>query len=170
MESETAYASKPTCGVIDIVIVAFSYAEDGAMGGGAGTLTFSTAGGTSYRLDFSRGPVKLGEFCRIYHDGSLTATPIPPLTWKHFYLGEGNHFLAHEIVVNKLLHEGLDDPEQMYLNWRDSLGAPLLSREERYHWLIHKAKGAYPQEGSDAEMTWCDACQDEINLWTYWQG
>lgn len=97
-------------------IAAFSYAEDGAMGGDAGTLTFSTADGTSCRLDFSRGPVKPGEFCRVYHDGSLTATPIPSLTWKHLYLGEGNHFLAHEIVVNKLLYEGQDNPEQIYLS------------------------------------------------------
>jgi len=153
-------------------IVAFFYAEEGAMGGNAGTLTFSAADGTTHRLDYSRGPVPLGAFCRAYHDGALTVPPVlSRLTWQHFYLGEGNHFLAHNILVNKLHNEEpCVSEEAVFLRWQERQGTPLLSKEERYRWLIQKARYSYPPKNSPTELTWCDACQDEINLWTYWQG
>lgn len=150
-------------------IVAFYYAEEGAMGSSAGTLTFSTADGTTCRLNYSRGPVTLGEFWRVYHDGAFTAPPIPPL-WQYNYLGQGNHFLIHDIALNKLLDKGQGTSEEVFCLWQEGQGTPLLSKEERYRWLIDKARYTYPPEGSPAELTWCDACRDEINLWTYWQG
>lgn len=150
-------------------IVAFSYAEPGAMGE-AGKIDFSTADGTLYRLNYLHGTVSLGEFRRAYRAGSFETQPIPPLTWHHLWLGAGNHLLIHAIVCAKLMPEGTTDSEQICRKWQDSFGKPLLSREERYRWLIEKARAAYPPEGSGAELTWCDACEDEINLWTYWQG
>lgn len=150
-------------------IVVFSYAEPGAMGE-AGKIEFSTADGTLYQLNYLHGAVSLGEFRKAYRAGSFETQPIPPLTWQQLWLGAGNHLLVHEIACASLMPAGTNDPEQVYLKWRSSLGKPLLSRQERYHWLIEKARAAYPPEGSAEELTWCDACEDEINLWTYWQG
>lgn len=150
-------------------VVVFSYAEPGAMGE-AGTIEFSTAAGALYRMDYLHGEVSLGEFRRAYRASSFETQPIPPLTWGHFWLGAGNHLLVHEAVRARLDPEGTGDPERVCLAWRNSLGKPLLSKQERYRWLIEKARDAYPPEGSAAELTWCDACEDEINLWTYWQG
>lgn len=74
------------------------------------------------------------------------------------------------MVRSKLVLDGTNDPEQVCLQWQNSLGKPLLSKQERYRWLIEKARASYPAEGSAAELTWCDVCEDEINLWTYCQG
>lgn len=150
-------------------IVVFFYAEPGAMGE-AGKIEFSTADGKLYQLNYLHGEVSLGEFRRAYRAGSFETLPIPPLAWEHIYLGDGNHLLIHEIVCGKLMADGVRDPGQACMNWRNSLEKPLLSKLERYHWLIDKARASYPPEGSAAELTWCDACDDEINLWTYWQG
>lgn len=150
-------------------IVVFSYAEPGAMGE-AGKIEFSTADGALYQLNYLHGDISLGEFRRAYRAGSFETQPIPPLTWAHVWLGAGNHLLVHEMVRSKLVLDGTNDPEQVCLQWQNSLGKPLLSKQERYRWLIEKARASYPAEGSAAELTWCDACEDEINLWTYWQG
>lgn len=150
-------------------IVVFSYAEPGAMGD-AGKIEFSTADGTLYRLNYLHGEVSLSEFRRAYRTGSFETQPVPPLTWRHVWLGAGNHLLVHENVSARLMPDGPDDPGQVCVNWQNSLGKALLSKQERYRWLIEKARASYPPEGSAAELTWCDACADEINLWTYWQG
>lgn len=151
-------------------IVAFEYSEPGAMGFDIGTLSFSTADGTYFRLDYTRGEIKLGEFVRVLHAGAFTMAPIPPMIWHQFYLGAGNHFVVHNIVLNKLLKDSESDPEHLYMRWQMSLGTPLLSKQERYCWLVEKARSSYPVEGSDAPLTWCDSCSEEISLWTYWQG
>lgn len=150
-------------------IVAFEYAEPGAMGT-PGELNFSTADGTAFHLNYLHGEVSLREFCRVYRQGTVDPFPIPPNIWSEHYLGMGNHFILHAVVMEKLLRDGENEPEQLLNRWRESLGVPLLTKQERYRWLVEKAKASYPPEGSGAELTWCDACEDEINLWTYWQG
>lgn len=150
-------------------IVVFSYAEAGAMGE-AGNLEFSSADGTVYHLNYLHGEISLGEFRRAYHAGSCETMPLPPCTWKPFWIGAGNHLLVHEVVLDKLMPEGYDDPDVVYQRWMAGIGTPLLSKEERYQWLVEKARAFYPIDGSSAEVTWCDACKEEINLWTYWQG
>ena len=46
-----------------------------------------------------------------------------------------------------------------------------ISKQKLYRSLIEEARKSYPPQGTDGEeMTWCDDCNDEINLWTYWQG
>lgn len=59
------------------------------------------------------------------------------------------------------------------MSWlRSTLEKPLWSKEERYAQLVSDAKASYPHtaSGRAGELVWCDACKDEINLWTYWQG
>lgn len=150
-------------------IVAFEYAEPGAMGT-AGDLNFSTADGTAFHLNYLHGEVSLREFCRSYRLGTVDSFPIPSNIWNDHYLGMGNHFIVHTVVMEKLLRDEGNEPEQLLNRWRNSLGTPLLTKQERYRWLVEKAKSSYPPEGSGAELTWCNACEDEINLWTYWQG
>jgi len=150
-------------------IVVVSYAEAGAMGE-AGDIIFSTADGSAFHLNYLYGEVSLGEFRRAFHSGSSEILPIPPHTWHPFWLGAGNHLIIHEVALNKILPEGDAEPEQVLLRWQKTLGKPLLSREERYKWLVEKARHSYPSEQSEAELTWCEACSEEINLWTYWQG
>lgn len=150
-------------------IVVFFYAEPGAMGE-AGKIEFSTADGKLYHLNYLHGDISLGEFRRACAAGSFETQTIPPFIWQYVPLGAGNHLLIHEIVCGKLMPEGADDPGQICASWQQSVGQPLLNKRERYLWLIDKARAAYPPEGSVAELTWCDACEDEINLWTYWQG
>lgn len=150
-------------------IVAFEYAEPGAMGT-PGELNFSTADGTAFHLNYLHGEVSLREYCLTYRQGTVDPFPIPPNIWNEHYLGMGNHFILHTVVMEKLLQDGENEPEQLLNRWRESLGTPLLTKQERYRWLVEKAKASYPPEGSGAELTWCDACVDEINLWTYWQG
>lgn len=151
-------------------IVAFAYSESGAMGPDAGTLAFSTADGTYYRLDYTHGNLKLGEFIRAIHDGAFTMVPVPPMVWHQFYLGAGNYFAVHSMILEKLIHDGETAPEQIYRRWQCNLGSALLTKQERYNWLVDKVRSSYPAEGSAAPLTWCDACREEINLWTYWQG
>lgn len=152
-------------------ILAFEYAEPGAMGPAAGTLSFSTAGGAFYRLDYIKGEVSLGEFRRALHDGFFMTIPIPPTAWHQFYLGAGNYLIIHQIALDKLLTDTESyTPEQVYQNWQSSLGKPLLKKSERYQWLVAKAKASYPSSESGAALTWCNDCEEEINLWTYWQG
>lgn len=150
-------------------IVVISYAEAGAMGR-AGDIIFSTADGAAYHFNYLYGEISLGEFRKAYRSGSNETLPIPPLTWHSFWLGAGNHLMVHEIVFGKLFPEGQIEAEQAVLRWQDSLGKPLLNKKERYQWLIEKVKSTYPPEGSRAELTWCEECSEEINLWTYWQG
>lgn len=150
-------------------IVVFSYAEAGAMGE-AGNLIFSTADGSAYHLNYLHGGVSLAEFRRAYHCGSSETSPIPPCTWYPYWLGAGNHLIVHEVALSKLLLEEENEPEQIFHRWHETLGRPLLSKEERYQWLLGKVKHSYPPEGSETELTWCEACSEEINLWTYWQG
>lgn len=150
-------------------IVAFEYAEPGAMGT-PGDLFFSTADGTGFHLNYLYGEVSLREFCRAYRQGAVDTFPILPIFWSEHHLGMGNHFIVHEVAMQKLLQEDGNEPQQLLIRWRNSLGTPLLSKQERYRWLVEKAKSSYPPEGSGAEVTWCDVCEDEINLWTYWKG
>lgn len=150
-------------------IVAFEFAEPGAMGT-PGDLFFSTADGTAFHLNYLHGEVSLREFCRAYRQGAVDTFPIPPSIWTECYLGMGNHFIVHTVALKKLLRDEGNEPEQLLTRWRESLGTPLLTKQERYHWLVEKARSSYPPEGSGAELTWCDACEDEINLWIYWQG
>lgn len=48
----------------------------------------------------------------------------------------------------------------------------IIDKKEHYAKLIDEAKNSYPQKptGQEGELIWCESCQDEINLWTYWQG
>lgn len=63
------------------------------------------------------------------------------------------------------------DPEDVMIWWRSILGKPLLTKKERYTWLVDEAKNSYPQTPTRAdELIWCKSCQNEITLWTYWQG
>lgn len=150
-------------------IVAFEYAEPGAMGT-PGDLFFSIADGTCFHLNYLYGEVSLREFCRAYRQGTVDTFPIPSVSWHDHYLGMGNHFILHEVAFQKLIAEGASESDQLLNRWRDSLGTPLLTKQERYRWLVEKVKNSYPPEGSGSELTWCDACEDEINLWTYWKG
>lgn len=167
---ETIYVNRDNLGLIDYSsIVAFFYAEPGAMGE-AGKVEFSTADGKLYHLNYLHGEVSLGDFRRACAAGTLETQIIPPFTWRYVPLGAGNHLLIHQVACGKLIPVGEDDPGQTCANWQNSLGRPLLNKQERYRWLIDKARATYPPEGSAAELTWCSACEDEINLWTYWQG
>lgn len=56
------------------------------------------------------------------------------------------------------------------MNANDETHVNCQNKRERYRKLIEKVKASYPPEGSARELTWCDDCDDEINLWTYWQG
>lgn len=153
-------------------VVALTIAVEGAMGE-AGGIEFSTADGMLFHLNYIHGPVSVRQF----HDAfpaSPTNTPDLPDCWHELYLGMGNCLYLHERAYQKYLEDTCskvpNDPETAMLWWRSMLGKPVLTKEECYHWLIENARAAYPEEGSPAELTWCNACRDEINLWTYWQG
>ena len=154
-------------------VVVFFYTESGAMGE-AGKIEFSTADGSLYYLNYHYGDVSLDEFCNAYPVAPLGEVPSQFKDWIYFGLGAGNHLMIHEKVYEKLqsMVENLDDEMQIYQWWKSALGKPILSKQERYKWLVGKARKSYLSANDDpqAEFIWCDECEDEINLWTYWQG
>lgn len=146
-------------------VVALEFAERGAMGE-PGCVTFSTAEGTAYHFNYLYGTLPLAQFVRSF-------PACPPDSWHEFYLGEGNALYLHERLWAKYQTAVRSkDPEEVILWWRSVSGRPLFTREERYARLIEEARASYPQAptGQAGELVWCDACREEINLWTYWQG
>ena len=154
-------------------VVVFAYAEAGAMGE-AGKIEFSTADGTLYYLNYLFGDVSLEEFCKAYPSAPLRDVPIIPADWQYFGLGAGNHLMIRDKSYEKILNEVEDpgDVVQVLKWWQSTAGMPILSKQERYDWLVEKARESYPfvDQESQIEFTWCDDCENEINLWTLWQG
>lgn len=151
-------------------VAALTFAAGGAMGE-AGRIEFSTADGSWYHLNCLHGPVSIQQFHRAF-PSSPTNAPELPAHWRELPLGAGNCLYIHERAYQKYL-EGHDaaDPEDVLLWWRSVLGKPLLTKEERYAWLVEEAKSSYPQTPAQKDgLIWCGRCRDEINLWTYWQG
>lgn len=152
-------------------IVALAVACEGAMGEPGG-LEFSVTDGTWYHFNYAHGPISLEQFHKAFPESPLN-TPDPPDNWHVFYLGVGNSLFLHDQAYQKYLQaNSSNDPEDIMLWWRATLGTPILSKKERYAWLVDQAKQSYLTASSDtaAGLNWCEACQDEINLWTYWQG
>lgn len=150
-------------------VVALEAAVEGAMGE-PGCVEFSTADGTRYHFNHSRGGLTLAQFYKAF-----PACPLDPARpskrWREFYLGVGNSLYLHERAYAKYQTGGRsDDPEDVMLWWRSVSGKPLFTKEERYAWLVSEARASYPRAGQPGELVWCDACREEINLWTYWQG
>lgn len=154
-------------------VVVFAYAEAGAMGE-AGKIEFSTADGTLYNLNYLFGDVPLDEFCKAYPSAPLHDVPIPPAGWQYFGLGAGNHLMIHEKAYERIQNEveNPDDEMQVCQWWQSTTEIPILSKQERYDWLVEKARKSYPfvDKESQVEFIWCDDCENEINLWTLWQG
>lgn len=152
-------------------VVALTVAAEGAMGE-PGCVEFSTAEGTLYHFNYVYGGLTLSQLYKAF-----PACPINPShsldCWHEFYLGVGNSLYLHEKAYEKYQKNSRsNDPEDIMLWWRSTLGEPLFTKEERYAWLVSEAKASYPQtsSGQANELVWYDACRDEINLWTYWQG
>lgn len=150
-------------------IVALETAVKGAMGE-PGRVAFSTADGTHYHFNYSYGGLTLAQFYKAFPTCPLDPSR-PSKRWHEFYLGEGNSLYLHERAYAKYQASSRsNDPEDVILWWRSVSGKPLLTKEERYAWLIEEARASYPQAGQPGELVWCDDCREEINLWTYWQG
>lgn len=148
-------------------VVALTFASPGAMGE-AGGVEFSALDGTWYHFNYLHGSVSIEQFHRAF-PGSPTNLPDLPDDWHEFYLGVGNTLFFHDQVYKKYRNSHhSSDPEDIMLWWRSTLGSPILSRKERYMQLVERAKKSYSKAVDG--LVWCDTCQDEINLWTYWQG
>lgn len=149
-------------------VVALTAAAAGAMGEPGG-VEFSTAEGIQYHFNHLYGRLTLAQFQKAF-----PACPVcSPDRWHEFDLGAGNTLYLHEKAYAKYQsNRRSGGPEDVMLWWRSVSGRPLLTKKERYDWLVHEAKASYPQaaSGQDGELLWCAACRDEINLWTYWQG
>lgn len=151
-------------------VIALTFAAEGAMGE-AGGIEFSTADGSLYHLNYVRGPASLQQLHMAF-PSSPTNLPVLPGYWHELYLGVGNCLFLHDQAYKKY-RESNDstDPEDAMIWWRSILGKSLLTKQERYAWLVDEVKNSYPQTATQAdELIWCDRCQNEINLWTYWQG
>ena len=153
-------------------VVVFAHTEAGAMDE-AGKIEFSTADGNRYYLNYCLGEVSLDDFRKAYPAAPLNNTQIP-VGWQYFGLGAGNHLMIHKTVCEKLQGEieNLNDGVQICQWWQSTLGIPILSKQERYNWLVEKVRASYPSGDSNmqTEFVWCDDCENEINLWTHWQG
>lgn len=154
-------------------IVVFSYTEAGLMSE-AGKIEFSTADGTLYHLNYLSGDVTLDEFCRAYTSAPVHNMPIALTDWQYFGLGAGNHLMIHNKAYEKIQRElkNPDDDMQICRWWQTTKGMPILSEQERYEWLVEKARESYPFVDNDSKVRfeWCNDCENEINLWTLWQG
>lgn len=151
-------------------IIAITAACEGAMGEPGG-IEFSTADGTWYHFNYVYGPISIKQFQKAFPESPLSAPDLPD-GWHVFYLGAGNSLFLHDQAYQKYLQTNRSgDPEDIMLWWRSTLGTPLLSKKEHYAWLVSRVKRSYPATpGTTTDLVWCEACQDEINLWTYWQG
>lgn len=151
-------------------VVALTFAAEGAMGE-AGGIEFSTADGSLYHLNYIRGPVSIQQFHRAF-PSSPANLPVLQKNWHELYLGVGNCLYIHDQAYKKYMESSdSTDPEDVMIWWRSILGKPLLTKQERYAWLVDEVKNSYPQTPAQADvLIWCKSCQDEINLWTYWQG
>lgn len=141
-----------------------------AAAGAAGHAALFTADGTRYQFDLSHGGLTPARFYRAFPGCPLD--PARPSTrWREFSLGGGNSLYLHERACAKYQTVSRSNaPEDVVSWWRSVSGKPLLTREERYAWLVSEARASYPQAGQSGELVWCGACREEINLWTYWQG
>lgn len=152
-------------------IMVLTVASAGAMGE-PGCVEFSTTEGLLYHFNYVYGCLTLAQFYKAFP--TCPASPSCSLDhWYEFYLGVGNSLYLHERAYEKYLNGNhSSNPEDIMLWWRSTLGKPLFTKEERYAWLVREAASSYPQipSGQAGELVWCDACRDEINLWTYWQG
>lgn len=152
-------------------VIVLTFAAEGAMGEAGGVELF-TAGGVWYHLNYVHGSVSLELLCRAFPSCPTNLAQMPEC-WHDFYLGAGNCLYLHERVYQKYLEDhDSDDPEDIMLWWRSVQEKRLFTKQERYTRLVAEAKSSYPQAptGQTDELVWCGACQDEINLWTYWQG
>lgn len=135
-----------------------------------GRVAFFTADGTQYQFDPSHGGLTPARFYKAFPGCPLDPSS-PSKPWREFCLGDGNSLYLHERAYAKYQTAGRSsDPEDVVSWWRSVSGKPLLTKEERYTWLIEEARASYPQAGRPGELVWCGACREEINLWTYWQG
>lgn len=151
-------------------VVALTVAAEGAMGE-AGGIEFSTADGALYHLNYVRGPISIQQFHRAF-PSSPTNSQVLPEGWHELYLGVGNCLYMHDQAYRKYLETNdSTDPEDVMIWWRSVTGTSLLTKKERYAWLVDEARNSYPQASTQVdELIWCESCQNEINLWTYWQG
>ena len=146
-------------------VIALEAAAKGAAG-----VTFFTADGTQYQFDPSHGGLTLARFYKAFPGCPLDSSS-PSKPWREFCLGDGTSLYLHERAYAKYQTGGRSNaPEDVIRWWRSVSEKPLLTKEERYAWLIKEARASYPQAGQSGELVWCDDCRDEINLWTYWQG
>lgn len=149
--------------------VALEAAAKGATGE-PGRVAFFTADGTRYHFTPSHGGLTPARFYKAFPGCPLNPA-CPSTRWRKFCLDGGNSLYLHERAYAKYQTGGRsNDPEDVVSWWRSVSGEPLLTKEERYAWLIEEARASYPQAGQPGELVWCDACREEINLWTYWQG
>lgn len=152
-------------------VVALFFSQSGAAGE-SGTIKLHLADGSTYRLNYNCGPVSLEQFHRVFPQSPTNQNHAPEV-WHEINLEMGHLLFLHDQAYQRYLEDHDSSfPEDVVGWWRSVEGKPLLSRQERYRWLVNEVKNAYPQEPTGAvnEFIWCKDCQDEINLWTYWQG
>ena len=108
---------------LPINIIAFSFAEGGAMGEG-GSIIIVSDNGKSYRLnyvwdDWSEDCIY--EVCPILKECSLCAFERIkyPKGWIYRYMGVGNHLLIHELLEKRFSEATKDfqTPVEYYKNW-----------------------------------------------------